>query len=585
MNRNLTFNSRFAIVLFLFVISLMFSVPAQAALSIISISPTTISNTQTNYITITGSDFQIGAVASLANYGNLITTFYSTTSLFAEVPPNIPVGLYSLTVNNLDTTTFTLPNALTVIDQPIDPTATATPSISGYERPLIVVLNYSPSSTRISPGDQFTLSVTIYNAGQIYATNVMAVFTTGTLVPRNTGGVVAVGDIAPNNRADFSQPMVVSTDFWGTLATGDMTITYTDQSGNSYSERFTITIPLFYSYAPGASPSPTPTVTPTPTPAPSRRPQLIIPSYNTDITPLQPGDQFSLSMLVSNAGNSTARQVSMIVGGGSASSSGYGTPDASGISGAGGEFTYFAPIGSSNIQSLGDLAPGANLETVQTLIVNVSTNPGAYPMRISFVYVDENNHTYVDEQVITLLVHRLPKVEFNFYRDPGTFFTGQANILPIQIVNLGKTSLILGNMQINTVGGQLSNNSILIGALETGGYFTLDANFIPDTAGTYELLVSVDYLDDFNRSQVISQTLEIEVLDMGIIEPELDGNVNGEFDQPDEQPETFLHKLWRFILGFLGLDSSPTNGQNSDGEPYIEEPVYEGAQPIPLKGP
>ena len=107
-----------------------------------------------------------------------------------------------------------------------------TPSISGYERPVIVVLDYSPSSNRISPGDQFTLSVTIYNAGQIYATNVMAVFSTGTLIPRSTGGVVAVGDIAPNNRADFSQPMVVSTDFWGTLATGDMTISYTDQSGN-----------------------------------------------------------------------------------------------------------------------------------------------------------------------------------------------------------------------------------------------------------------------------------------------------------------------------------------------------------------
>jgi len=518
-------------------------------------------------------------------YGNLNTTFYSTTTLFVEVPTNVPVGSYSVTVTNPDSTTFTLQNVLTVIDQPINPTATVTPSISGYERPVIVVLDYASSSTRISPGDQFTLSVTIYNAGQIYATNVMAVFSTGTLIPRSTGGVVAVGDIAPNNRADFSQPMVVSTDFWGTLATGDMTISYTDQSGNIYSERFTISIPLFYSYSPGASPTPTATITPTPTPAPSRRPQLIIPSYTTDITPLQPGDQFSLTLFVSNSGSATARRISMIVGGGSASSSGYGTPDTSGISGASGEFTYFAPIGSSNVQSLGDLAPGNSLEISQTLIVNVSTNPGAYPLRISFVYVDENNHTYADEQVITILVHRLPKVEFSFYRDPGSFFTGQLNILPIQIVNLGRNSVVLGNMQVNTVGGQLSNNTILIGALETGGYFTLDANFIPEAAGTYDLLISVDYLDDFNQSQVISQTITIEVLDIGILEPDMGIDGSEEIEPPVEQPETFFQKLWRFVLGLLGLDSSRNTDQNNLSEPNVEEPAYDDAQPIPLKGP
>jgi hypothetical protein len=576
---------RLATMLLSIVVLLLIPIPVQAALSILSVSPHTISNTQVNYLTITGSDFQTGAIASLSNYGNLFTTFFSTTTLFAEVPAGLSVGLYSVTVINPDSTSSTLPDALTVIDQPIVPTATVTPSIAGYERPVMVVLSYSPSSDRISPGDPFSLSVTIYNAGQNYATNVMAIFATGTLIPRSTGGVVAVGDVAPNNRADFSQPVVVSTDFWGSLATGDMTLTYTDQSGNSYSEHFTITIPIYYSYSPGASPTPTATVTPTPTPAPSHRPQLIIPSYTTDITPLQPGDRFSLSLNVSNTGNAAAKRISMIIGGGSASSSGYGTPDTSGISGAGGEFTNFAPIGSSNVQSLGDLAPGAALEIAQTLIVNVSTNPGAYPMRISFVYVDENNHPYVDEQVITLLVYRLPKVEFNFYRDPGSLFSGQENILPIQIVNLGRNSVILGNMQVNAVGGQLSNNTILIGTLETGGYFTLDANFIPDTPGTYELVVSVDYLNDFNQSQVISQILTVEVLDIGIIEPEINGGMNEEIDQPVEQPETFLHKMWRFILGFLGLDSSLNSGQGSTVEPYIEEPVYDGAQPVPLKGP
>ena len=70
------------------------------------------------------------------------------------------------------------------------------------------------------------------------------------------------------------------------------------------------------------------------------------------------------------------------------------------------------------------------------------------------------------------------------------------------------------------------------------------------------LLISVDYLDDFNQSQVISQTITVEVLDIGVIEPDMGIDGSEEIEPPVEQPETFFQKLWRFILGFLGLDSS-----------------------------
>ncbi len=469
----------------------------------------------------------------------------------------------------------------------ITPTPTLTPTTQpagGYERPVIVVKSYSISQDTISPGDAFTLYVTLYNAGQEYATNVVALFTPGELIPRDTGGLVAVGEIAPGNHREFGQPLVLDANIYSPVTSITMAVTYTDETGTSYTDSFTITLPVFYSYSYVA----TATATPTQSPTPSLKPQLVITGYTTDVDPLQPGAQFNLSINVQNVGTSTAKGVTMVVGGGSSSGGYSGTPEAGGISGTGGDFTNFAPIGSSNIQSLGDFEAGSTLAANQPLIVNVNTAPGAYPLKISFVYIDGQNHVLVDDQVITLLVYRLPQVDINFYQQVSSFFTGQPNMLPLQVVNLGRSSVVLGNMKVTAQTGQFMNNTILVGTLDPGGYFTLDASFIPDSAGPTDLLVSIDYTNDFNQPQVISRTITVDVIDQPIIEPPIDGGTNGNPDVIPPAPETLLQKIWRFILGLLGLDSGMPSTQPvyipaSEGVP-TEQPIVVPAKPG-LKGP
>src|SRR4030065_1969226 len=363
------------------------------------------------------------------------------------VPICIPGGTYTVTVTIPDPSTASLANSLHVI--PIAPTAAVTPTVeppNGYERPVLVVNTYSISQERISPGDYFILYITLYSAGQHYARNVVATFTPGDLIPRETGGVVAVGEIAPGNRQDFGQPLVLSTDVWGGLASINMLVSYADESVMLYSETFAITLPVYQTYSAGATATPTPTQNPTP----SLKPQLVITGYTSDVTPLQPGAQFNLVLTVQNMGSSTAKRVTMVVGGGSSISGGDGgTQQPGGISGASGEFTNFAPIGTSNVQSLCDFSIGESLSAFQPLIVNVSTTPGAYPLKISFVYIDEQNHVYVDDQVITLLVYRIPILEINFYQEVSGVFAGQPNMLPLQVVNLGRNSIVLGNMRVS----------------------------------------------------------------------------------------------------------------------------------------
>jgi hypothetical protein len=293
-------------------------------------------------------------------------------------------------------------------------------------------------------------------------------------------------------------------------------------------------------------------------------------------------------MTVENMGNVGAQRVTMIVGGGSSSGGGSpdGTPQApGGVSGGGGEFTNFAPVGASNVQTLGDLPERGAVQVRQDLIVNVSTNPGAYPMKVTFSYLNPQGEVVNDEQVITLLVYSLPTVDISFYRPPDPFFVGQPGALPIQVVNLGKRTAVLGTMKIESSAGTVESGTSLVGSLDPGGYFTLDAMVIPEQPGPVSLDITIDYTDDFNQQRTITRALQIEVMEFEepIIEPGVEGGGGEGFPPPQE--ENTLQKVWRFILGLLGLDSAPppTNdpGIGPGPGPGIEEPLPE---PLPGAG-
>jgi hypothetical protein len=349
----------------------------------------------------------------------------------------------------------------------------------------------------------------------------------------------------------------------------DMTLTYNDANGTGYSEKFTLNI-----RASGGSAVSVSTATPTGV----KSSQLVITSYATSVDPLQPGEQFTLTMTVQNAGNVGAQRVTMIVGGGSSSGASNGTPQPGGVSGGSGEFTNFAPVGASNVQTLGDLPAGGLVQAAQNLIVNVSTAPGAYPMKVTFSYLNSKGETINDEQVITLLVYGLPSVDISFYRPPDPFFVGQPGALPIQVVNLGKRLAVLGTLNIESATGTIENGSSLVGSLDAGGYFTLDAMVIPEQSGPMSLDVTIEYTDDFNQARTITRSLQIEVVEGApepLIEPGMEG---GGEAMPAPVQETALQKVWRFVLGLFGLDSAPPSGGNPEIQPGIEEPVPAPAQ-------
>lgn len=552
--------------------------PAYAA-TVVSVTPSSIINDVDRTITVKGTDFDNTAVI-LLDGSPLATTFVDSQALTAIIPAGTATGSHVITVTMVSggTTTPLSPSLSLEVTSSVvvPPTATATSPVFG--RPQIVIGSYHTNNIA-QTGKQFKLKTNFSNAGTVNAYNVQAVFSSTDLVPTDTGGVQALGSISTGGSVDTAQTFLVPNSISGkSIVVIDVTLTYYDEKGNSYSDKFALSVT-----ASGGGTGDGTYATATPTGVNSA--QLVITSYASTIDPLQPGDQFQLGVTVQNMGNTTAKRVTMIVGGGGSGSTS-GTPQPGGVSGGSGEFTNFAPVGSSNIQSLGDIPAGGGLQVLQNLVVNVSTTPGAYPVKITFSYVDSKGEVVNDDQVITLLVYSLPNLDLSFYSPPQPFFVGQPGALPLQIVNLGKRSTVLGNMKIEAEGGLVEPATTLVGSLDAGGYFTFDSTLTPDEAGSLELKVTIDYTDDFNKPRTVTKTLNVTV-EEAFVDPMLDPSMEGMegmqgtdgMDVSVASEESFLQKAWRFVLGILGLDSAPPAEAPAIDPSFDEMPV-----PIPSGG-
>ena len=433
-----------------------------------------------------------------------------------------------------------------------EPKPTAVPG-----RPLVTVSSYNTGSAKLYAGSEFELQVTLRNDGQVQANNVVVTFDGADFFPRGTGGVRTAGTISAGNSVTVSQKFLIGDALaWANIAPIKANVNYTDAAGNAYTESFTLSVVITEPSSSGYSATATPNV--------PLRPQLVVTGYASDVDPLQPGSIFTLTLDVKNLGTADAKGVSVVVGGGVSGSDDMGTPQAGGISGAQSDLTTFAPLGSSNVVFMGDISKDAVMSVSQQLVVNVTAAPGAYTLKLSFVYTDAKGNRLVDDQVITLLVYSLPQVEVSFYRDPGIFTAGMDNMLPLQITNLGKKTYVLGNMKVTAEKADVYNNVLMVGALDPGGYFTLDASLFPYQEGPLELKILINYTDDFNQPRFIEQVIAIEIQPAMDFPPDMggEGTDGGIIDEP--QPETFWQKVVRFFKGLFGLGS---------GKP--EEPVYE----------
>lgn len=529
-----------------------------------AVTPSTVINNAPVSITVSGSGFDASAIVLLNGFGALATTYLNDNVLTAMVPAGVPVGTYDIIVKT-DTGEATCTPSLVV-------------NLPNFSRPQVILELYNFSVDLVQVNKEFNLMVQYKNIGDRDARNMQVVFTSDDVLPTQNGGIAPVGDVFVGANGQVEQKFILRSAGTKTRASINVTFNYYDDFGKLYSE--TVVVSVRFRTASGGGGGGGSSggggggsgIASTPTPVPGNAPQLIISGYSTSEELLQPGLQFKLNLKIKNMGKTKADRITMIVGGGT--TGGNGTPSAGGVSGGGGSFGDFAPVGTSNVQSLGSLDAGATFTATQNLIVNVSTEPGAYPLVITFAYFSDKGETINDEQVITLLVYSLPNLDISFYRSLDPFFAGQPSPLPLQIVNLGKRTAVMGNVKVTSDDGTIENGTSLVGALDPGGYFTLDSFLTPNQAGTTTLIVTVEYTDDFNQPRVVTRELEVKVMDAAEeipLDPSQEGMV------PLEE-ETLPQKIWRFILGLLGLDSAAPGGNSPDTTEPVPVPIGPGGK-------
>lgn len=232
---------KYSTILGLVLALLMASMPSSSLADVTSVTPDSIVNDAATIIVVTGDTtgggFVDGTSKILLDGVELPgTVFVSDTQLQVTVPAGVAPGAHIITVSSSSG------SAVLTVSAP-SPTATAT--LPPFTRPQVVVEWSEANVEQISTGNKFKFTVSFANAGNMTAFNAQAVFASADLVPLNTGGVVAVGNIPAGGSAVVDQRFISADSLYGkTYVLIDVTLTYYDDKGASYSDKFTLTVPV-----------------------------------------------------------------------------------------------------------------------------------------------------------------------------------------------------------------------------------------------------------------------------------------------------------------------------------------------------
>ena len=382
----------------------------------------------------------------------------------------------------------------------------------GKGRPQLVIEAAQTEPALLGPGDAFSLTIRLANRGSRTATQVVAgVASPDLAVPAGGSNVVAIDHIGIEQEVTATLPLVLGDVTQAGRLNLEVALDCSDYEGGSYTARQSVGLEVSTALA--------------------DRPQLVVDSYHTTPDSLAPGDTFTLTLEVSNVGGGEARRLTLTLGG-------------EGGSG----MNPFAPLDSSNVKFIPQLAAGATVEVTQRLVVDGGAEAGAYSVPVALAFDDARGTRHTDSQLISLLVRRRPHLQIGFYRPVEMASIDVPIRLPVEVTNIGRTLINVSTMELSSTQLEISEGSMYLGPLDGGTSGSLEATAVAKEGGTAEVLVTVNYLDDFEQPQVVTKTLTVEVEKPVEISPEAE-------EEAQEQEEGFWDKVLRFLRGLVGLGS------------------------------
>lgn len=450
-----------------------------------------------------GPFLPVGETGHAVGFMHINATAVVTQTL--RVPANMASGSYNLQINlsanDYEGNHYEYPQTIAVEVLGV-----------GQGRPQLVIEAAETTPAVLGPGDTFSLTLALANRGDRTATDVLVgVASTNLAAPARGSNVVAVERIGINQTATVTLPLILGEVTQAGRLNLEMALEYSDYTGSPYTARQNVGLET--------------------STALSDRPQLLIAGYHSEPDSLAPGDVFTLTLEVTNVGGGEAQRLTLTLGG----------EGGSGLK-------PFAPLASGNVRFVPRVDAGETVEVVQQLAVDGSANPGAYSLPVALAYDDARGTRHSDSQLISLLLRRRPHLQIGFYSPVPTVTVGMPFLLPIEVTNVGRASVNASTLEISSPQLEISNGSIYLGPLDGGTSGSLEAMAVARQGGPAEVLVTVNYLDDFDQPQAVTQTLTVQ-----IEEPIVEAPAQPEERAPQE--ETVWDKILRFLKGLLGLGS------------------------------
>ena len=370
------------------------------------VQPRNVAQSFSTVITVYGTGFISNTAVDMGGVGVLPTEFVDETLLRATVPGSLAPGDYPIAVRRLDSGECSNvfqsirvqpPPATAVVPVPTNP---PTPG-----QPVMIMRNFSVNPTRVKPGEEFTVSVDLYNTGSRGAENTLVTFAGGAFVPvGNTGYLLGLVHI--NATVTVQQRMRAPDGLQSGVQDVKVSISSNDFEGKNYT--FNASVPVEID-------GPQPTQVPAP-----GRPQIVIEQTVMEPRDPRPGETFTITMTLANRGTRAAQGILVKVG----------------------SADVAVPADASNVTTVRGLSVGGTVEVWQPLTLGRKVEGGRRNIEVAIDYADPTGATYNSPQTVGVDVNagtseRPQLLLQSFQIDPRPLFVGQPFTLTVVIANVG----------------------------------------------------------------------------------------------------------------------------------------------------
>jgi hypothetical protein len=341
----------------------------------------------------------------------------------------------------------------------------------------------------IVPGEPFSLTFTLHNAGDGMAEDVMvSVGDSGPAMPISTGSTQSVDMLGEQGTKEILQRLIVSESTSKGSYSQAISIQYRDEEDDAYTIEQRVGL-IVAELEDTESTS---------------RPRLTIAGYRSEPSSLIPGELFNLSLDLVNVGDAPAQQIRLSLGGGTLAE------DLSG----GGAVTGappFASLDTSNVRFVSRLGTQERLTAVQRMIVDGQARSGVYALDVTFGYQDEDGVDYTAGELISLLVIRQPYLQIELLEPIIGVMAGEFFAIPVEVINVGQETANLNTMELRSLDLEIEDGTTYVGPLDPSTSGLLEAQAVAREGGEAVAQVIINYLDDFGHRQQVVQEIRFEV--------------------------------------------------------------------------